>query len=231
MFSNIFYYFWQINILNICDFDAFPKWHLSYTGMQMQNDSIWCIQMCENMSTARIERSKLSSECTVRRYRIRMMHMRLAHECVWRIRLRRIGCAAFVPFLCRLCPVSVPDLAPKNPKTPKTRTLKLNRYILAWTRGILPRWMHTVLHFFVFGICFEPALIWWYYSVPARAWTWVESGPWHPGHIQIRPAIETILVHCAKIRLFLSHLCVEILVCSQHWTLYGAIIVNYYYYY
>ena len=48
--------------------------------------------MCENMSTAGIERSKLSSECTVRRYRIRMMHMRLEHECARRMRLKGIGC-------------------------------------------------------------------------------------------------------------------------------------------
>ena len=219
--------------LNTSVFHAYAKWHLSYTCMQIQNDSIWCSQMCENMSIARIERSKLSSECTVRRYRIRMMHMRLAHECAWRIRLRRIGCAAFVPFLCRFCAGSGLQESEDSEDSEDSyvKIEKKNIYILAWTRGILPRWMHTVLHFFFLGICFEPALIWWYYSVPARAWTWVESGPWHPGHIQNRPAIETILVHCAKIRFFLPHLCVDILVCSQHWILYGAVIVYYYYYY
>ena len=46
--------------------------HLNATLFSMSS------QMCENMRTARIGRSKLSSECTVRMYRIRMMHMRPA---------------------------------------------------------------------------------------------------------------------------------------------------------
>ena len=83
---------------NPCLFDRFAKLHLSYPVMQIPNDSIWCSQMCESMSTARIDRSRPSSKCTVRRYMIRMLHIRLEHECARRMRLKGIGCSNV--FLC-----------------------------------------------------------------------------------------------------------------------------------
>ena len=48
--------------------------------------------MWENMSILCTERSKPSSKCTVRQYEIRIMNMRLEHECARQIRLKEIGC-------------------------------------------------------------------------------------------------------------------------------------------
>ena len=76
-------------------------------GIEIRNDSTLCSQMCENVGTARIDRSKPGSKCTVRRYMIRMMHMRLEHKCARQMRLKGIGCSNS-----RRC---VPNLGPRHP--------------------------------------------------------------------------------------------------------------------
>ena len=47
---------------------VFEIYELKCTVIEMQNSSVACSQMCENVSTTRVGRSTSCSKCTVRRY-------------------------------------------------------------------------------------------------------------------------------------------------------------------
>ena len=129
-----------IEHLNTYLFDGFAKWHLSYTSMQIKNYSIWCSQRCESMGTTRIDRSRPSSKCTVRRYMIGMLHIRLEHECARRMRLKGIGCCFLCCFLC--CAV----LRFRTLSCPSSRASQSSRGSEA-----TPRFLYFRLHICIFA--------------------------------------------------------------------------------
>ena len=96
------------------------------------------------MSTTRIDRSRPGSKCIVRRYMIRMLHIRLEHECARRIRLKGIGCCflcCFCVVLCRFCAVlrfrTLSCPSSRGPRGPEATALFLNfRYYIRTIRGL-----------------------------------------------------------------------------------------------
>ena len=109
--------------------------------------------MCENMSTARIDRSKLSSECTVRRYRIRMMHMRLEHECARRIRLKGIGYPywTYLNHFVTLHGVALPVALPVPPMPRRTHPPKPSEalYVYIWIDVCIYIYIYIYIYIFV----------------------------------------------------------------------------------